>query len=609
MSTTSSMTEKKSQATVQPADGDSTKDVEKLDGAKPPSEEDEAEANFQPKSMKFWATMVSIFMALFLVALDRTIIGTAIPRITVEFQSLGDIGWYGSAYQLTTSACQLMFGRIYKFYDIKKTFFFCIAIFEIGSAVCGAAPNSIAFILGRAIAGLGSAGIFSGVMMIMVPLIPLRKRPMFQGFFGAIFGIASVMGPLIGGGFTDSTVSWRWCFYVNLPIGAVAVACLIFTLKLPKTNHETVSIWKQFVRLDPLGTFFFVPSVVSLLLALQWGGSTYAWNSSRIIALLVVFAVLWLAFCAVQVLKPETATVPPRIITQRTVLAASIFMFCVAGSMMMIVFYLPLWFQVVQGVSAVKSGIYTIPIVLSMVVASIMSGGVTQKIGYYVPAMIISPSLLAVGEGLMSTFSPGESSSRWIGYQFLAGFGLGIGMQSSGLAVQAVLGRPDVPTGVSIIFFMQQLGGAIFTSVGQNLLSTYLVDELSGVIPGGDAAGIVGSGATDIVSKVPENLRDTILQIYNHAITRIFLCGMGVALVAAVAALFVEWKNIKKTGPRRAPPPAGSDKTATESTTSEEAPKRADQTASPSSARQSTEKTKSVPSTDIAKGKEAEATH
>lgn len=170
---------------------------------------------YQPKSLKFWLTLLCNFLALFLVALDRTIIATAIPRITDEFKSLGDIGWYGSAYMLTTASSQLVYGRIYKFYDMKWTFLISIVVFEVGSAICGAAPNSGVFIAGRAIAGLASAGIFSGCMLIMIPMIPLHKRPMFQGMFGMVFGIASVMGPLIGGGFT-SAVTWRYLFFLSM---------------------------------------------------------------------------------------------------------------------------------------------------------------------------------------------------------------------------------------------------------------------------------------------------------------------------------------------------------------------------------------------------------
>lgn len=209
--------------------------------------------------------------------------------------------------------------------------------------------------------------------------------------------------------------------------------------------------------------------------------------------------------------------------------------------------------QVVKGASATQSGIYTLPFVLSLVVGSTLSGAFTQKVGYYVPAMIASPSLLATGQGLMSTFRVNESSSHWIGFQVIAGFGLGLGMQASSLAAQAVLPIPDVPIGIAIMFFAQQLGGGIFTSVGQNLLSTYLVTHLQ--IPGLSPDQITSEGATDLVSSVDPKYRLAVKTVYNEAISQIFRAAMGVALVAVVAALFMEWRNVKKVGAPGASPP------------------------------------------------------
>ncbi|KAH7035706.1 major facilitator superfamily domain-containing protein [Microdochium trichocladiopsis] len=514
-----------------------------------PSKEgvDEAEHNFQPRTLKFWTIIISIFLALFLVALDRTIVSTAVPAITQEFNSMGDIGWYGSAYQLTTAASQLLFGRIYKFYDIKRTFLVSILIFEVGAALSGAASSSVAFIIGRAIAGLGGAGIFSGVMIVMVSLVPLRKRPMFQGVFGSVFGLASVLGPLVGGAFTTG-VTWRWCFFLNLPVGCFAAFCVIMFLHLPHKPSSRAPLVEHFTRLDPLGTFFFVPSVVSLLLALQWGGSKFAWDSWRIILLLCLFGAGMIAFGTVQVLMPKTATVPVTIITRRSIFAGAVFMFCLAGSMLLIIFFLPLWFQIVRGVSPLQSGINTLPFVISMVLASILNGGVTTKIGYYVPSMLLCPAIMAVGQGLMSTFTVTESTGNWVGYEIVAGVGLGLGMQAANLAAQAVLPKPDIPTGIAIMFFAQQLGGAIFTSVGQNLLSTTLASDLIG-IPGIDPSQVGSVGAADVVSAVPPEFQPQVREIYNHALNRIFLCGMGVACVGVLAALAMEWKNIKKTGP------------------------------------------------------------
>lgn len=226
--------------------------------------------------------------------------------------------------------------------DRPRTFLLSIIIFETGSAICGAAPNSTAFIIGRAIAGLGSAGIFSGCLLIMIPMIPLHRRPAFQGLFGMVFGIASVLGPLIGGGFTGG-VTWRWCFYINLPIGAVALVFMIFFWNPPKEKHAPARFFVHFKRLDPLGMFFFLPGVICLFIAFQWGGSTYKWSDWHVIVLFVVFAICTAAFIAVEILKPETASVPPKVIMQRSVAFGTGFTFFLSGSMLMLVYFVPIW--------------------------------------------------------------------------------------------------------------------------------------------------------------------------------------------------------------------------------------------------------------------------
>ncbi|KAF4447906.1 putative aflatoxin efflux pump AFLT [Fusarium austroafricanum] len=510
---------------------------------KGPGFDKEAQENYKPRTLKFWLIISSVFAAMFLIALDRTIIATAIPQITNDFNSLGDIGWYGSAYMLTTAAFQLIFGRIYRFYDLKNTFLVCILLFEIGSAICGAAPNSVAFILGRAIAGIGSAGIMTGSMMAIIDMVPLHKRPMFQSMFGMVFGISSVAGPLLGGAFTQHA-TWRWCFYMNLPIGFVASIFLFFFLRITPKKHESVPVLKHITRLDPLGTFFFVPSMVCLILALQWGGSTYAWSNWRLVLLFVLFSLTSIAFAAVQVKMPETATIPVKVITQRTMLSCAWLMLFAGGGMMIAVYYLPLWFQATKGISPVDSGIYTIPLVLSLVVASIISAAFTQRIGYYVPSMVICPCIMAVGQGLITTLKPDTGSSHWIAYQFLVGFGLGLGMQTSGLAIQATLPKDHVPIGISITFFAQQLGGAIFVSVGQSILNGRLAERLSG-IPGLDPKTIIDTGATDLKNVVPSQYMPKVKDAYNYAITRIFFAALALALAQLVCALCVEWRSIK----------------------------------------------------------------
>lgn len=374
-----------------------------------------------PSGLKLAALMASTFISMFLVALDRLIISTAIPQITDDFRSQTDIGWYGSAFMLTNCAFQLSFGKLYTFYSVRHVFITAIAFFEVGSAVCGAAPNSTAFILGRAIAGVGSAGIMSGAITVIVYAVPLHKRPMYQGLFGAVFGIASVVGPLLGGALT-SNVSWRWCFYINLPFGGVAMVLIYVLLQIPDRATTHLPHRQKLAQLDSLGLLFFLPAIICLLLALQWGGARYAWGSARVVALLVLAGVLLAGFVLVQVLKPDTATVPPRILLQRSILAGAWATFALGASMMIIVYYLPIWFQAIQHVSAVQSGIRLLPMVLPMVLASVLTGALTARLGYYTPFMILGTVLLTIGAGLLTTLQVNTSEGKWFGYQVLVSY-------------------------------------------------------------------------------------------------------------------------------------------------------------------------------------------
>lgn len=297
----------------------------------------------------------------------------AIPSITNQFNSIDDIGWYGSAYLLTFCAFQLLFGKIYSFYNPKWVFVTAVVIFEIGSAICGAAPNSTALIIGRAIAGLGSSGIFGGSVIITFFTVPLHLRPIFSGIVSLVIALASVTGPLIGGGFTEH-VTWRWCFYLNLPIGAAAIVVVMLVLKMPPARKAGTPIREQFLQMDPLGNLCLMPGVVCLLLALQWGGATYPWNSGRVIALLVLAAVFLLAFVGIQIWLPDTATIPPRIMKQRSIAAGVVFTLMVTAAMMTFNYYLPIWFQAIKSATPVHSGVMMLPTVISSAVASLISG-------------------------------------------------------------------------------------------------------------------------------------------------------------------------------------------------------------------------------------------
>jgi hypothetical protein len=338
-----------------------------------------------------------------------------------------------------------------------------------------------------------------------------------------------------------------------LPIGGFTILAVFFLFHIESPTREKLTVIAQIKRIDPIGILFFIPSMVSLILALQWGGSTYSWSAPKIIGLLVTFAVLFLAFVVVEVLTPETAMAPTRVVLNRSVAGSMALMFLLSGGMMSVIYYLTIWFQVAKGDSATHAGISSIPLVLSMVVVSIIAAICTQKIGYYNPPMLVSPILCSIGAGLLSTITPSSGHNAWIGYQVLYGFGVGCGFQTSTLPAQNVLPRADVPLGMALMFFMQQLGGSVFLSVSQNIFSSKLVDKLSG-IAGLDAEAIINTGATALRTNVPADQLETVINAYGYALTRVFILTAALSACMILGSLGVEWKKIQGKDERKERP-------------------------------------------------------
>ena len=304
-------------------------------------------------------------------------------------------------------------------------------------------------------------------------------------------------------------------------------------------------IRQKFMQLDPLGTFFFLPGVVCLLLVLQWGGTTYSWSNARIIALIVIFGVLMIAFALVQIWKKENALLPLHILKRRGIASGTIFSACVGGSMLLFVYYLPIWFQSIKGVDAVKSGVDIIPLLLGLFTASLMAGVLTTLIGYFTPFMILSCIIMSVGAGLLTTLTPASAHPKWIGYQALYGIGTGFGLQQPGVAAQAILPRKDVATASSLVMFAQSLGGAISVSIGGNVYTNRVVSSLVG-IPDLDPATVANSGTTELRQLVPIKYLGAVKEAYNSGLTAAFKVGLAFACVSLLGAVGMEWVSVKQ---------------------------------------------------------------
>lgn len=331
--------------------------------------------------------------------------------------------------------------------------------------------------------------------------------------------------------------------YNSIPIGGFTIAILIFFLHIPSDKNPT-PLSRQLLRLDPLGTLIFLPGIVCLLLALQWGGNNHPWSNGRIIALFVVAGVLGITFSIIQIWRQEDATIPPRILRQRSVTSGAIFALCVGGGMIAMLYTLALWFQTIKKASPVHSGIDTIPMVLSLVAGTIISGSIVRKTGHYVPFMYLSTVLVSVGAGSITTFNSSTGHPAWIGYQVLYGLGLGVGMQQPSIAAQTVLGRRDVSTGVSIMFFMQSLGGSVFMCIGQSLFTNYIKASLS-TIPGFDVQKILTMGAMDLAKVIPADKLEEVLGYYNEGLRRAFIVVVAVSCLMVLPTLGMEWRSVK----------------------------------------------------------------
>ena len=482
--------------------------------------------------------LAGLLTGMFLVALNQTIVATALPTIAGELGGLDLIAWIVTAYLLAATAATPLFGRLSDLHGRRRVFQAAILVFLLGSVLSGAALNMPMLIGARAVQGIGGGGVMALTMTIIGDLLSPRERGRYQGYLGAVFGVASVTGPLLGGFIVDH-LDWRWVFLVNVPVGIVALVATSRVLTLPHRRVEQ--------RLDLLGAALLVAGVVALLLVTAWGGTEHPWSSPVIILLGLGGGTLSLLF----VLRQRSAAqpiIPPRLFRSRTFSLVAAAGFMVGATMFGSIVFLPVFFQLVTGASATEAGLLLTPLMGGFIVTSMVSGRLITRTGRYRAHPIAGTALMAVALTLMSTMDTATSRPQAAAFTALMGVGLGLVMQNLVLIAQNDVPAADLGAATATVGFSRTLGGSIGTAVLGAVLTAGLLARLDGVRVDGvalDPAAIQGSPAT--ILALDPVVRDQVVDAFAGALSTVFLSAVPLALVACALTVLLPEQPLRET--------------------------------------------------------------
>ncbi|MFF7239286.1 MFS transporter [Streptomyces collinus] len=481
----------------------------------------------------------ALLLGLLLAALDQTIVSTALPTIVSDLGGLEHLSWVVTAYLLASTAATPLWGKLGDQYGRKRLFQTAIVIFLIGSALCGMAQDMPQLIGFRALQGLGGGGLMVLSMAIVGDIVPPRERGRYQGLFGAVFGATSVLGPLLGGLFTEH-LSWRWVFYVNVPVGIIALAVIATALRIPRKSARHV--------IDYLGTFLIAAVATCLVLVASLGGTTWRWGSPQIIGLIVLGVVLAVAFVGVESRAAEPV-LPLKLFRIRTFTLSAVISFIVGFAMFGAMTYLPTFLQVVHGVSPTVSGIYMLPMVFGLLLSSTVSGQIVSRTGRWKVFPIAGTAVTAIGLLLLHRLDENSSTAEMSVYFFVFGLGLGLVMQVLVLIVQNAVSYEDLGVATSGATFFRSIGAsfgvAIFGTVFASRLADKLAEAFRGVrLPPGVSADALKADPRGI-GALPASLRTPALHAFASAITDVFLYAAPVALLGFVLAWFLKEDRLR----------------------------------------------------------------
>ncbi|KIH97129.1 multidrug MFS transporter [Streptomonospora alba] len=488
--------------------------------------DEEAQVNYSPRQVV--EILVGLMLAMLTSMLTTSIVGTALPTIVGELGGQDRLSWVASATLLTMTASTPVWGKLSDVWGRKLLFQTALVIFICSSVAAGFATDMTWLIIARLFQGIGTGGLAALPQIILGDVVAPRERGRYSGFLGSVFGAATVAGPLLGGFLVDSPLGWRWCFFITVPLAAVAFVVIQRLLKLPARPDVQH-------RIDWRGATCVVGAASAVMLLLSLGGQEFAWASAPSFALIAAALALTVAAVLVE-RRAHEPILPPHLFRNRTFVLGSLASAAVGMSMFGVMIYLPQYLQIVQGLSPTASGLMTLPMVLGLLTASISSGFLVSRTGRW-KVFPVSGTLLVASGFTTLTFLDTESSLVLVGSGVcLIGLGLGMCMQILILATQNAVKRTDLASATSAVSFFRNLGGALGVAMFGSVMTNRLHDELSGFAGSGDLSGSA-TGSPDAIRALPPVAQDAVITAFSDAMHTVFTLGIPIAVVAFVIVL------------------------------------------------------------------------
>ena len=487
-----------------------------------------------------WVVFIGLMLVLLMAALDSTIVATALPTIVGDLGGLDHISWVVTAYLLAQTAVTPLYGKLGDLYGRKVVLQVGLVVFLIGSALCGASQSLTELIVFRALQGLGGGGLIVSTMAAIGDVVTPRERGRYQGLFGAVFGLASVIGPLLGG-FLTTNLTWRWIFYVNLPVGVLAFVVLAATFP-SRTDHLQHKV-------DYLGAALLAAALSAIVLLATLGGTTYKWGSPVTVVLALAAVVLVVLFALTERRVPEPV-LPLRLFANRVFSVTSAMGLVVGFALFGSVTYLPLFLQVVNGASPTSSGLQILPLIGGLLITSIASGQLISRTGKYKPFPIAGTAIMVVGLSLLSTMDVHTSRVEASAFMFILGLGLGLVMQVLVLAVQNSVGYKDLGVATSGATLFRSIGGAVGTSILGSIFANRLAAELTSFLPRGTSAGVRGAAAhanPAALSNLPAPIHAAYIHAFTNALNTVFAVAAAVAGFSFLLSWALEQRPLRET--------------------------------------------------------------